>query len=186
MLNQDELKAIEITKEELAESKYFELGVHKIKIAGAEMAKDQNGKIFAEVAVVGANGERDKVRLWLHTPATRRISIDNARRILVHNMASEADKQVVRDKFAQIKNLADFGAILSKIVGREAWLKLKESESRTYQNARGEIKPSIDRQLLGYEPKSEPKPVAVEADEFGTPHYDEDLDKEVDLSEIPF
>lgn len=188
-MSQEELKQVVITEKELAEPCYFDLGIHEVEIAGVEITKTDNGKFYAEVAVAGSDGRKDKVRLWLHTPDTRRISIDTVRRVLVHKQTDGAMKQAVRDRFKEIRNLADFAVFLKKMTGCGAWLELSKDPERTYQNNRGEMVPSINRRLFAYKPnpqKADPKIKAIEADTDGTIHYDEDMSGEVDLSDIPF
>ena len=192
-MTQEELKSITITPEETKESGYFEFGVHEVKIAKTKIDKHDN-KPYAEIFVENDSAE-DRARLWLHTPDTRRISIDTVRRILVHNQEDENIKQKIREKIQQIKNLADFAALLEKTVGCTAWFKVSEDEDRTYEKD-GKVKKSINRRIYGYEPKSDnPKAQAetksqvkaVEADENGTAHYaDDNYDEPVDLSDIPF
>lgn len=192
-MTQEELKNITITPEETKESGYFEFGVHEIKIAKVKIDKHDN-KPYAEIFVENDSAE-DRARLWLHTPDTRRISIDTVRKILVHNQEDENIKQKIREKIQQIKNLADFAALLEKTVGCTAWFKVSEDEDRTYEKD-GKVKKSINRRIYGYEPKSDTSKAqaetksqvkAVEADENGTTHYvDDNYDEPVDLSDIPF
>ena len=192
-MTQEELKSIVITPEETKESGYFEFGVHEVKITKTKIDKHDN-KPYAEVFVEN-DSFGDRARLWLHTPDTRRISIDTVRKILVHNQADEDIKQKIREKIQQIKNLADFAALLEKTVGCTAWFKVSEDEDRTYEKD-GKVKKSINRRIYGYEPKSDTSKAqaktksqvkAVEADENGTAHYVEDnYDEPVDLSDIPF
>lgn len=192
-MTQEELKSITITPEETKESGYFEFGVHEVKIVKTKIDKHDN-KPYAEI-FVESDSTGDRARLWLHTPDTRRISIDTVRRILVHNQKDEDIKQKIREKIQQIKNLADFAALLEKTVGCTAWFKVSEDEDRTYEKD-GKVKKSINRRIYGYEPKSDnPKTQAetksqvkaVEADENGTAHYvDDNYDEPVDLSDIPF
>lgn len=86
-MTQEELKSITITPEETKESGYFEFGVHEVKITKIKIDKQDN-KPYAEI-FVGNNSSEDRARLWLHTPDTRRISIDTVRKILVHNQENE-------------------------------------------------------------------------------------------------
>lgn len=192
-MTQEELKNITITPEETKESGYFEFGVHEVKITKVKIDKHDN-KPYAEIFVEN-DSTGDRARLWLHTPDTRRISIDTVRRILVHNQEDEDIKQKIREKIQQIKNLADFAVLLEKTVGCTAWFKVSEDEDRTYEKD-GKVKKSINRRIYGYEPKSDTSKAqdetksqvkVVEADENGTAHYVEDnYDEPVDLSDIPF
>ena len=183
-MTQEELKSIMITPEETKESGYFEFGVHEVKIAKTKIDKHDN-KPYAEIFVENDSAE-DRARLWLHTPDTRRISIDTVRRILVHNQENEDIKQKIREKIQQIKNLADFAALLEKTVGCTAWFKVSEDEDRTYKK-NGEIKKSINRRIYGYEPKSDTLKTQTEVkSETQEPEVPENFDEPVDLSDIPF
>ena len=183
-MTQEELKSITITPEETKESGYFEFGVHEVKIVKTKIDKHDN-KPYAEIFVENDSAE-DRARLWLHTPDTRRISIDTVRRILVHNQENEDIKQKIREKIQQIKNLADFAAILEKTVGCTAWFKVSEDEDRTYKK-NGEIKKSINRRIYGYEPKSDTSKAQAETkSEAQEPEAPDNFDEPVDLSDIPF
>ena len=180
-MTQEELKSITITPEETKESGYFDFGVHEVKIAKTKIDK-HDYKPYVEIFVENDSAE-DRARLWLHTPDTRRISIDTVRKILVHNQENEDIKQKIREKILQIKNLADFAALLEKTVGCTAWFKISEDEERTYEKD-GKVKKSINRRIYGYKPKSEQveEQTEVKAETETTENFDEP----VDLSDIPF
>lgn len=178
-MTQEELQKITITPEETRESAYFEFGTHQIQIAKTQFGKHDD-KPYLEIFVQNDVAE-DRARLWLHTPETRRISIDTVRKILVHNQTDEEIKQKIRDKFQQIKNLADFSALAEKTVGCVAWLKVWEDENRTYQKD-GKTFKSINRRVFGYEPKSDTE-VKTSGEDVEIP---DNFDQEVDLSDIPF
>ena len=145
-MTQEELKSITITPEETKESGYFEFGVHEVKIAKTKIDKHDD-KPYAEIFVENDSAE-DRARLWLHTPDTRRISIDTVRRILVHNQEDESVKQKIREKIQQIKNLADFAAILEKTVGCTAWFKVSEDEDRTYKKRMERLKNQLIAEFM--------------------------------------
>lgn len=176
-MTQEELQTITITPEETRESTFFNFGTHQIQIAKTQFGKHDD-KPYLDIFVQNDAAE-DRARLWLHTPETRRISIDTVRKILVHNQADEEIKQKIRDKFQQIKNLADFSALAEKTIGATAWLKVSEDENRSYERD-GEVKKSINRRLYGYQPKDSKK--AETAEEAPV----EISDADIDLSEIPF
>lgn len=178
-MTNEELKNITISPEEIRETTYFKFGTHEIVISKVKIDKHED-KPFAEIFVENDVAE-DRARLWLHTPDTRRISIDTVRKILIHNQKDEEIKQKIREKFQQIKNLADFAALLKKTVGCAAWFKVSEDETRTYQKD-GEIKKSINRRIYSYEPKSDAE-VKTSGKDAEIP---DNFDQEVDLSDIPF
>ena len=183
-MTQEELRNITITPEETRESGYFEFGVHEVRIAKTKIDK-HDSKPYAEIFVENESAE-DRARLWLHTPDTRRISIDTVRRILVHNQEDENIKQKIREKIQQIKNLADFAVLLEKTIGCTAWFKVSEDEDRTYEKD-GKVKKSINRRIYGYEPKSDNlKTQAETKSETQEPETPENFDEPVDLSDIPF
>lgn len=183
-MTQEELKNITITPEETREGGYFEFGVHEVKIAKTKIDKHDN-KPYAEIFVENESAE-DRARLWLHTPNTRRISIDTVRRILIHNQENEDIKQKIREKIQQIKNLADFAVLLEKTIGCTAWFKVSEDEDRTYEKD-GKVKKSINRRIYGYEPKSDiSKTQAETKSETQEPETPDSFDEPVDLSDIPF
>ena len=175
-MTNEELKNITISPEEIRETTYFKFGTHEIVVSKVKIDKHED-KPFANIFVENDVAE-DRARLWLHTPDTRRISIDTVRKILIHNQEDEEIKQKIREKFQQIKNLADFAALLEKIVGCAAWFKISEDENRSYKKD-GEIKKSINRRIYGYKPKDSQK--VEQKDEVA-----ELSDDEVDLSDIPF
>ena len=181
-MTQEELKSVTITPEETRESGYFEFGVHEVKIIKTKIDKHDN-RPYAEIFVENDLAE-DRARLWLHTPDTRRISIDTVRRILVHNQENEDIKQKIREKIQQIKNLADFAALLEKTVGCTAWFKVSEDEDRTYEKD-GKVKKSINRRIYGYKPKAEELKAQAEV-KTETTEIPENFDEPVDLSDIPF
>lgn len=48
--------------------------------------------------------------------------------------------------------------------GKEAWFSIYESDTRTYQDEKGNVRKSFDKNLTGYEPKPKavsPKTVTV-------------------------
>ena len=175
-MTNEELKNITISPEETRENTYFEFGTHEVTISKVKIGKHED-KPFADISVENDSAE-DRARLWLHTPDTRRISIDTVRKILIHNQADEDIKQKIREKFQQIKNLADFVALLEKTVGCAAWFKVSEDETRSYEK-NGEVKKSINRRIYGYQPKDSQKAKVEQKDEV------EELSDEVDLSDIP-
>lgn len=158
--------------------------MHEVKIIKTKIDKHDN-KPYAEIFVENDSAE-DRARLWLHTPDTRRISIDTVRRILVHSQENEDIKQKIREKIQQIKNLAGFTALLEKTVGCTAWFKVSEDEDRTYEKD-GKVKKSINCRIYGYEPKSDNlKTQAETKSKTQEPETPENFDEPVDLSDIPF
>jgi hypothetical protein len=129
-MTNEELKNITISPEETRETTYFEFGTHEIVISKVKIDKHED-KSFAEIFVENDAAE-DRARLWLHTPDTRRISIDTVRKILIHNQENEEIKQKIREKFQQIKNLAEMALKNNKIAVH--WKNLKGENCQKIYN----------------------------------------------------
>lgn len=141
------------------QGKYFEEGVHKVKIAGTFMDKTDDGREYVVVGVEGADGEEAEVRMWLHSEKAFKFTMRTLQAIAVHNAKGDTQKDKVRQFF-----IGDFDddkiiKLLGKFDDYEAWFTIYQSD-RTYQNAQGETKYSYDRNIYGYEPK--PKKLTAE------------------------
>lgn len=149
---------------------YFEQGVHKVQISSLEFGftEDKEEKEYCEITVVDPdNGEKtDKVRLWFHSEGARGFSFSTLRAIFVHN-APEDKKDEIREKFNAIKGTEDLEKACQKMLpGKEAWFSIYESDTRTYQDEKGNVRKSFDKNLTGYEPK--PRAVAPKTVSVGT------------------
>lgn len=145
------------TEKEEKSFNYFEQGVHKIQISSLEFGftEDKDEKEYCEITVVDPdNGEKtDKVRLWFHSEGARGFSFSTLRAIFVHN-APEDKKDEIREKFNAIKGTEDLEKACQKMLpGKEAWFSIYESDTRTYQDEKGNVRKSFDKNLTGYEPK---------------------------------
>lgn len=142
---------------------YFEQGVHKVQISGIEFGftEDKEEKEYCEITVIDPdNAEKtDSVRLWFHSEGARAYSFSTLRAIFVHN-ADDDKKDEIREKFNAIKGTEDLEKACKKMLpGKEAWFSIYESETRTYQDEKGNVRKSFDKNITGYEPK--PKQVAA-------------------------
>ena len=141
------------------QGKYFEEGVHKVKIAGAYMDKMDDGREYVEIGVEGNDGETAEVRMWLHSEKAFKFTMRTLQAIAAHNAKGEVQKEKIRQFFIGDFNDEKVQKVLDKLEGYEAWFTVYQSD-RTYTNAQGETKHSYDRNIYGYEPK--PKKLTAE------------------------
>ena len=81
------------------QSKYFEEGVHKVKIAGAIMDKMDDGREYVEIGVEGSEGETAEVRMWLHSEKAFKFTMRTLQGIAVHNAKDDTQKDKIRQFF---------------------------------------------------------------------------------------
>lgn len=151
-------------KQEMGE--FFELGIHKVEIATVIFDKTEDGREFVDFEVVDpeTNTKEASARLWFHTAGARKYSFNTIRTIFVHN-AAEDKKQKIREKVDAVKDTKELDELCQSLVGKEAWLQVYEDPNRTYRvrdkdgNETGEVKPSINRDITGYEPQ--PKKISA-------------------------
>lgn len=157
-----------LTNEHKAErGKYFELGVHKVQIATVVQGETDDKREFFDFTVVDDLKSEDAteatVRFWFHTDGAIKYSFGIIRGIFTHN-APKGKEDAVKEKLQSIDDTDELIKLCEKaLVGKEAWLEVSEDENRTYQNEAGETKPSINRDLTGFEPS--PKKVNAPAAE---------------------
>lgn len=146
-------------KDYAEQSKYFDEGVHRVKIAGAYFDKMDDGREFVEIGVEGSEGETAEVRMWLHSEKAFKFTMRTLQAIAVHNAKGDTQKDKVRQFFVGDFDDDKMIKLLGKFDDYEAWFTVYQSD-RTYTNAQGETKHSYDRNIYGYEPK--PKKPTVE------------------------
>ena len=135
--------------------KYFGYGVHSVQIAEVTLGgTDEGEKEFIEIKVVdpGDLDVEDAARVWFTSDKAINYSFNVLRQIFVH-CAPENRKDDARELFDKINSTDDLVAVMQKCVGRQCWFTKYPSPDRTYQNAQGETKPSVDKNIMGYEPK---------------------------------
>jgi len=132
-------------------------GITKVQVIGATAEVNDNGKEFIEVGVVDENGVEDSVLFWF-VGGARNISFNTLRDIIVHNVESEEGKQKARDFVDKTRDISDLAQILAdRTAGGEAWFtKYYDAKGRTFTNEFGTFK-SVNKSLLGYEPKLRPE-----------------------------
>lgn len=151
-------------KEEMG-GEYFDLGVHKVKIGLVEFGTTDDKREYVEFTVVddleAENPKEAKARLWFTTDKAIKYTFNIIRGIFVHN-TPEAKKQAIREKVDAVKDTDELEKLCQLLVGKEAWLEVSEDPTRTYEKD-GEQKPSINRNITGYEPT--PRKVSAPAPE---------------------
>lgn len=155
-------------KKEMAMGEYFELGVHRVLIMLVEFGKTDNDKEYVEFTVTDGDTEtkEGKARLWFTTDKAGQYAFNTIRGIFVHNAGDEAKKEAVRKKIDAVKDTAELEKVCQLLIGKEAWYEVAEDPKRTYQNDAGETKPSLNKNITGYEPtvkKTESAPQTVSA-----------------------
>lgn len=132
-------------------------GVHKVQLTLAELGESDAGKEYIEVHVTTPEGVEDSARLWF-TGGASNISFNALRQIVVHNAKTETQKASARDAVDAVADTEALVDLLNKhTIGGELWLTKYYDPKRTYQNAAGVTKRSINTNVYGYEPKPRPE-----------------------------
>ena len=148
-------------KKELSND-YFEIGVHKVQIMLVNFGKTDDGKEYVEFTVTDPETQTKEgtARLWFTTDKAIGYTFNIIRGIFVHN-SPEDKKQAIREKVDAVKDTTELDKLCQLLIGKEAWYEISEDETRTYQNDKGETKPSLNKNITGYEPT--PKKVSAPA-----------------------
>jgi hypothetical protein len=157
------MKFTDETKEvkEFSDNNWLGFGRHKVQIGFIEQGftddDPENGKEYVEVTVLGPNEEEDTARVWFTTDKAANYSFNVLRQIYVHN-APEDKKEEARATIDAVKSTEELVATLSeKLVGGECWFTKYPDPTRTYTAADGSTRPSINKNVYGYEPKERPE-----------------------------
>lgn len=141
------------TVKEFSDANWFDFGVHKVKIAQIELGETDGGKEYLEFTVIGGNEEEDTARVWFTTDKAINYSINVVRQIYVHN-APEDKKDAAKETFDSVADLEALHKLLNeKLVGGECWFTKYQSPDRTYTAQDGSVRKSVDKNIMGYEPK---------------------------------
>lgn len=140
---------------EFNDSPYFGYGVHKVQIDLVEFGSTDNGKEYIEVSIVGENGEEDKVRVWFTSVKAATYSWNVLRLIAVHN-TPEDKRDEMKAKFDALEDPVQMADLMTEFYGKECWFTKYPSKDRTYLASDGSTKKSIDKNIMGYEPKPQP------------------------------
>ena len=136
---------------------YFAFGVHKVQLGVAELDKTDDDKEYAELTVIGSEGEEDKARVWFTTPGAIKYSFNVIRQIIVHNAKTDAAKEKARAAVDAVKTSEELIDLLNeKCLAGELWFSKLYDPKRTYVNAKGETKKSVNKNVYGYQPKADP------------------------------
>lgn len=130
-------------------------GVHSVLLVSAEAGSDKADKDYIDVTVVSEDGIEETVRMWF-TGGASNISFNTLRQILVHSVDTEEKKAAVRDGVDAVKNTDELTAMLNKAAGSghaELWMTKYYDATRTYTNAQGQTRRSINTNIYGYQPK---------------------------------
>lgn len=136
---------------------YMPFGVNIVKLLGATAGETAAGKDYIELTVQNADGIEDNARVWF-TGGASPYSYQTIQQIVVHHAKTDADKEKARLAVEKCQDSDELANLLnSKCEGAELWLTKYYDPSRTYMNASGETKKSINTSIYGYEPKLKPE-----------------------------
>lgn len=142
----------------------IEFGVHTVQALGFGAGATEDGKEYIEVGVVTKDGVEDKARVWF-TGGAAKISFNVLRQIAVHNAKDEDQKAKARDAVDGVKNTDELADLMNKnVMGGELWLTKYYDATRTYENAQGQKRRSINTNIYGYQPKLKPELMPKDAD----------------------
>lgn len=176
-----ELKAATLSEDDTKDvDGFLNEGVHDVVITSARFDKNANGKVFVEVDVVDDSNRKGSAKIWFEGGAIP-YSINTIRTIFVHNADSKEDKDKLRAYFKSPKDLYEISQILPKLEGKQCWYSSQKTDE-TYEAKDGTTKHRYENNVWGFEPTLKPRD---ERHQDIAPSED-DLEKEVDLSEIPF
>jgi hypothetical protein len=144
---------------------YLPFGVNTVEIVGATAGETDAGKDYIEVTVKLGDIE-DNARLWF-TGGASKYSFQTLQQIVVHSAKTDADKEKARMAAEKCVDTDDMANLLnSKCVGAECWVTKYYDPTRTYSNANGDLKKSINTNLYGYKPNEKPELMPAPADEI--------------------
>jgi hypothetical protein len=158
---------------------YLGIGVHTVFIQSVELIKANSGTLGMRLNVENADGKNDAT-FWL-SEAALPYTIENVSRLVVHNTADEK-KAEARNFMSNIVSAKElFEVAQAKLIDGVAYLSVKASKTQTYTDTKtGEIKPSLEKNLLSWEPKADVAQAAAKDVGGGTPATD------AEKLEIPF
>jgi hypothetical protein len=175
-------KAAEKMKGEIltaSTSRWLGVGVHEVFIQAVELVQAKTGTMGMKFIVENDEG-KGEVTMWLSEGALP-YTIKNVSGLVVHS--TDADKKdKARTFMANVVSAKElFDIAKDKLIQAQCWLSIRESrDGSTYTDKNGEQRPSLDRNLLSYEPKQTPTQTVAKAT-GGEVVVDEDI-----LKNIPF
>lgn len=181
VLDSEGVKTLEEQLDRTGGNNYFSVGIHEVEIAKVELRKFPSGSRAIVITVSDGTAEAETFH-WLSEKALP-YTIDRIGKILIHN-TKEENKETLRTALKKINSASKlFESISSEkkpITGFKCWLRVQESETQTYTDKNGVERPSIERDIFGYEPKMNKQSQVKEMLESGETKSD------IDLDDIPF
>lgn len=152
-------KMQENIKNDRGNQPYLGVGSHNVVVSSVELIKANSGTLGMKFNVENSDG-RGNATMWL-SEAALPYTIENVSRLMVHN-APEGKKDEVRVFMANVNSAKEIFSIVAetlktrakKNLAFEAVLNVTEDKSgRTYTNAQGEVKPSLNSSIQTWHPK---------------------------------
>lgn len=128
------------------------LGVHEVFIQTIELVQAKTGTMGMKFRVENEEGQGE-VTMWLSQGALP-YTIKNVSALVVHATADDK-KDAARTFMSNVVSAKElFDVAKEKLIQAQCWLSVRENKNGdTYTNKDGEEKPSLDRNLLSYQPK---------------------------------
>lgn len=128
-------------------------GISEVQLSGVTAGETEAGKDFIEVTVVDKDGTEDSARVWFVGGAAK-YSFDTLRAIVVHTAKTDADKEKARAAVEACTNNEELASLMNtKCSGGQIWFTKYFNPTRTYSSTSGVTLRSVDKSVLGYEPK---------------------------------
>lgn len=144
-------------KEVTEHKDYMPFGVNTVKLVGAVSSQTEAGKDYIELTVENADGIEDNARVWFTGKASP-YSYQTIQQIIVHSAKTDSAKEKARQAVEACQDSDELANLLNaKCEGAELWVTKYYDPTRTYENANGEVKRSINTNVYGYEPKLKPE-----------------------------
>lgn len=132
---------------------YLGVGIHDVFIKSIELIKANSGTLGMRFTVENEDGQNDAT-FWL-SEAALPYTIENVSRLVVHNTAEDkkAEARNFMSNIVSAKELLEVAK--AKLSNGVAVLSIRESKSSTYTDKNGDVKPSLEKNLLSYKPKAD-------------------------------
>lgn len=151
-------------KEEMS-GQYLGKGVHKVKIMMVEFGETEKGQEYVEFTVANKDGAEGTARMWFTTDKATQWTFNVIRTIFVHNTA-EDKRDAMRKKIDTTKDTKELEEICQKLIGKDCWYKVEEDPDRTYTATDGNVRPSLNKNVYGFEPTMQQEtPASVSSDD---------------------
>jgi len=143
-------------------------GISEVQITGVSLGETEAGKEYIEVGVITQDALEDSARVWFVGGASK-FSFDTLRSIVVHTAKTDADKEKAR---VAVEACVDTEALVelinAKCIGGQVWFTKYYNATRSYTGSDGKTYRSVDKAVLGYQPKLKPElmPTAKSNDEI--------------------